>query len=332
MKLILSTSNIMGAGSSVRRSVGSKSNAEFVSSLRSNLDEHSSPEQTNGITNGNGAATPAKLHYKSWTKQSSDGTELHIPNPDASSSGLEEEREQYDITLKLFYLPGGSTDSASRTSQTREAIELVLKELGVPSVDLLIVSFPGIYFDEQEDCPTKISTRGPVEAEPEGIDSIIESWKAVESLREEGLVNKLGVAEFGAERLAMFLEGTTRRPMVNQINLRDCCSVPRDLLTLAKEKGVELLVHNDCSNILPRGTLRELLGPGPDGAGVLAPSSKAGDKRKSLHGEANKNGTNGEVALSGEVQPQWVVKYTAVVKNRGIVENKGYFACAELEG
>lgn len=330
MKLILSTSNIMGAGSSVRRPVGSKSNAEFVSSLRSNLDEQSFHDQTNGNSNGNG--TPSKMHYKSWTKQSADGTELQIPSLETSNPGLEEEREQYDITLKLFYLPGGSNDAASRKTQTREAVSLVLKELGVPSVDLLIVSFPGIYFDEQEDCPSKISTRGPVESEPEGIDSILDSWKAVEALKEEGLVNKLGVAEFGTERLAMFLEGTTRRPMVDQINLRDCCSVPRDLLALAKEKGVELLVHNDCSNILPRGTLRELLGPGPDGAGVLAPSAKAGDKRKSLHGESKANGMNGQAALEGEVQPQWVVKYTAVVKNRGIVENKGYFASAKLEG
>jgi glutamate--cysteine ligase regulatory subunit len=323
----------MGGGSSIHRTFGSKSNAEFVSSLRSNLDEQSSSEHTNGESNGNGngTTTPSKLHYKTWTKLSSDGKELQVPSLELASSGLEEEREQYDITLKLFYLPGGSNDSASRTTQTREAINLVLKELGVSSADLLIVSFPGIYFDEQEDCPSKISTRGPVESEPEGIDNILESWKAVEALKDEGLVNKLGVAEFGAERLAMFLEGTTRRPTVNQINLRDCCSVPRDLLALAKSKGVELLVHNDCSNILPRGTLRELLGPGPDGAGVLAPSTKLGDKRKSLHGEGQTNGVTDQASLQGEVQPQWVVKYTAVVKNRGIVENKGYFACAELE-
>lgn len=321
----------MAAGSSVRRSVGNKSNAEFVSSLRANLTEHSSSNQENGTTNGNGAGPHASLPYKAWMQRSSDGTELQIPRLDSADIGLEEEPEQYDITVKLFYLPGGSNDSSSRTTQTREAVNLVLKELGVSHIDLLIVSFPGIYFDEQEDCPNKISTRGPVESEPEGIDSILESWKAVETLKEEGLVNKLGVAEFGAERLAMFLEGTTRRPVVDQINLRDCCSVPRELMSLAKSKGIELLVHNDCSNILPRGTLRELLGPGPDGVGVLAPSSKVGDKRKSLHGEAQTNGSSGQDTLQGEVQPQWVVKYTAVVKDRGIVENKGYFACAELE-
>jgi glutamate--cysteine ligase regulatory subunit len=174
----------MDGGSSIHRSFGSKSNAEFVSSLRSNLDEQSSYEHTNGETNGNGATPPTKSHYKTWTKLSSDGKELQIPSLELASSGLEEEREQYDITLKLFYLPGGSNDLASRTTQTREAINLVLKELGISSVDLLIVSFPGIYFDEQEDCPSKISTRGPVESEPEGIDNILESLMAVDALKE----------------------------------------------------------------------------------------------------------------------------------------------------
>ena len=50
---------------------------------------------------------------------------------------LQEEREQYDITLKLFYLPGAPTET--REAQTREALDLVLKELGVSSVDLLIL-------------------------------------------------------------------------------------------------------------------------------------------------------------------------------------------------
>lgn len=80
----------------------------------------------------------------------------------------------------------------------------------------------------------------------------------------------------------------------------------------AKAQGIELLTHNDCTDILPPGTLRELLGPGKGGAGVLAASA------------------DGEDGLKGEVVPLWVVKYTAVVRNRGVVENKGYFAAADL--
>ncbi|KAK3673409.1 hypothetical protein LTR78_006642 [Recurvomyces mirabilis] len=323
MKLILSTSNIMGAGSSIRRSTKSKSNSELISSLRSNFEAHYTT--TNGLSNGD--AKPVKANYEVWTNRKENC--LEVPALEFADSALQEEREQYDITSKLFYLPGAKI--AEREKQTREALDLVLQDLHMPSVDLLIVSFPGIYFDEEEDCPDKISTRGPVESEPETMQSQIETWKVLEKLYEEGLVKKLGVAELGHDRLLSFLDRTQIKPSVDQINLRDCCSVPKDLMALAKSRSVELLVHNDCSNILPRGTTRELLGPGEGGAGVLAEPTKTGDKRKSLHGEESTNGdAPGGDALRGEVQPQWVVKYTAVVKNRGVVENKGYFAVAEV--
>jgi len=101
-------------------------------------------------------------------------------------------------------------------------------------------------------------------------------------------------------------------------------------MALAKSRSVELLVHNDCSNVLPRGTVRELLGPGPAGAGILAEPARVGDKRKSLHGEEHHNGRAVD-GVQDEVLPQWVIKYTAVVRNRGVVENKGYFAMAQLK-
>jgi len=314
----------MGAGSSIHRPTKFKSNAELISSLRANFQAQFPP--VNGQANGYGNGVDSKPSYQSWTRQEQE--RLEVPALDFTNSALQEEREQYDITLKLFYLPGAS--AATREAQTREAVGLVLNELHMPSVDLLIVSFPGIYFDEEEDCPDKISTRGPVEAEPEPIDSQIEAWATLEKLHDEGVVKKLGIAELGHDRLKALLDRTTVPPSVDQINLRDCCSVPKELMALAKSSSVELLVHNDCPNILPRGTTRDLLAQGPNGAGVLAEPTKTGEKRKSLHGEESKNGNMMKQGLKGEVQPQWVVKYTAVVKNRGVVENKGYFAAAEL--
>ena len=100
----------------------------------------------------------------------------------------------------------------------------------------------------------------------------------------------------------------------------------KPLLSLAKTNGIELLVHNDSTNVLPRGTLRELLGRGEDGAGVLADGDKTGEKRKVREGEHTRGG------LNGDVEPQWVAKYTAVVQNRGVVESKGYFAVARVQG
>ena len=116
-----------------------------------------------------------------------------------------------------------------------------------------------------------------------------------------------------SKSVARFLKRVQVRPTVNQINIKNCCNVPPPLVKLAKEQGIELLVHSDCTDILSRGTLRELLGPGLQGAGLLAADA----------------GAEGG-GLRGELTPQWVVKYTAVVRDRGVIENKGYFAIAEL--
>lgn len=220
-------------------------------------------------------------------------------------SGLAEERSQYDITVKLFYLPGA--DVKERARYTKDAVSLVLKELGVQDVDLLILSFPGMSFDGdcEYEADRKNSEQGNDEEE-------IESWAAVEELHQQGVAKRLGISEFGSEKLARFLARVKVRPEVDQINVRDCCNVPPPLIKLAKVENIELLTHFDCTNILPSGTLRELLGQGPQGAGVLSESQESRE------------------GLNGDLRPQWVVKYTAVVRDRGVIENKGYFAAAEL--
>ncbi|CAI7677441.1 unnamed protein product [Penicillium manginii] len=323
MKLILSTSNLMQGGrpSVIRQPLTQKSNIELINSLRSNFlasqqfQANGTESRVNGHTNGdananaNGSSSDPKHHqdHRSWTGNVAG--DLYIPAIDFSQPGLSEERDQYDITVKLFYLPG--IPASRRCAHTREAIDLVLKELHVKSIDLLIVSFPGILFDaddDSEDEDNEASTGEPAD----DFDSMVQTWRVLESLHEQGMISQLGVAEFGSERLARFLPHTQVKPSVDQINLKDCCVVPKSLILYAKEEKIQLLTHNDCNDILPVGTTRELLGPGERGAGILASTPEGND------------------GIQGDVEPQWVVKYTAVVKDRGVVENKGYFALADV--
>ncbi|QKX56820.1 uncharacterized protein TRUGW13939_03927 [Talaromyces rugulosus] len=303
MKLLLSTSNIMTAGPSVIRFQTEKSNVELINSLKSNFQ---AAQQSAGY-NENNAAT--------WTKK--DGDTLYIPATDFAQSGLYEDRDQYDITVKLFYLPG--IPASRRCAHTREAIDVVLKELHIDSIDLLIVSFPGMSFDaddepEEEDDEDEGSRTGSGSRASESteqaddFDSMVRTWHALEALAENGKIAQLGVAEFGTERLAKFLTQTRIRPSVDQINVKDCCVVPKSLILYAKTEKIQLLTHNDCTDILPRGTTRELLSPGENNTSSPVPAEN----------------------LQGDIEPQWVVKYTAVVKDRGVIENKGYFALAEV--
>ena len=312
-----------GNSTVIRRPTTEKSNVELINSLRSNfqasqhLNSSIANGNGNGNSNGNGSSN-GTAGYKAWTSQHDNGGTLYIPAHDFSTTGLSEERAQYDITVKLFYLPG--IPVSRRCAHTREAIDLVLKELNVDSIDLLIVSFPGVLFDAEDD-----SDEEDGEGQEEGpsanagnntteddFDSMVQTWHTLEKIKDDGRIAQLGVAEFGSDRLARFLARTNVKPSVDQINLKDCCVVPKSLILYAKQQGIQLLTHNDCMDILPVGTTRELLGPSEHGFGILASTPKGND------------------GIQGEVEPQWVVKYTAVVKDRGVVENKGYFALADV--
>ena len=296
----------MSSGQAVlRRPTFSKSNVELINSLHANFDSYQlRPSDSN-------PATPPK-GLPDWVTQEDD--DIYIPS--WKPTPLAEPRDSYDITAKLFYLPG--IPSSRRCKHTREAIELVLKELGVESIDLLIVSYPGVSFDADDDGEEEASIDEMDSGhsdESEGFEAQIKTWHVLESLHEKGTISQLGLSEFSSTRLERFLSEVKIRPSVDQINVRDCCVVPKTLIMYAKEHNIELLTHNDCTDILPPGTTRELLGPGQEGARIIAARPDAGDA---------------DPGLKGDIEPQWVIKYTAVVKDRGVIENKGYFAVAQL--
>lgn len=294
----------------MRRNGGEKSNQELVNSLRANFiaaqQDYSPPLSATATPSEDGVQatkTPPRPAASIWTRR--ENGDLYIPTIDWSLSGLAEEKSQYDITVKLFFLPGAKLEE--RKQLTNDAINLVLKELGVDSIDLLIISFPGMSFDGdcEWEADKKNSAQGNAAEE-------LATWPVVEELQKRGVVDKLGLAEFGSDKLSKFLASVNVRPVVDQINVKDCCNVPPPLIKLAKQENIELLTHNDCNEILPSGTLRELLGQGPNGAGVISELKRSAD------------------GSSSEITPKWVAKYTAVVHDRGVIENKGYFAAADL--
>ncbi|KAI1370768.1 NADP-dependent oxidoreductase domain-containing protein [Hypoxylon crocopeplum] len=308
-RIILSTGNIILGGPSIIRKPGTyRSNLEFTNSLRSNFSA-AQQDYAAALPNGNGDTSHARQNgHKSrpapeiWTERV-DST-LYVPRIDWASAGLQEDRAQYEITVKLFFLP--TAPAEKRVDYIREALQLVMKELGVSDIDLVIVSFPGISFEG--DCEYEADRKNATMGDD---DEEVTTWGVLEKLYEQGQISQLGIAEFGTEKLRRFLDKVKIRPAVDQINIKNCCNVPPPLTKLAKEKGIELLTHNDCTDVLPSGTLRELLGQGSQGAGVLADGESSGS------------------GIKGDITPEWVVKYTAFVKNRGVIENKGYFASAQ---
>ncbi|KAL9599597.1 MAG: hypothetical protein Q9219_003753 [cf. Caloplaca sp. 3 TL-2023] len=305
---------ISGGPSFVRVPAFEKSNVELVIGLQSNFaaskeasttidDDRNTP-----LVNGYHVASTNRLSLPPWISQ--ENNMLYIPSKNFQDRGLSEERSEYDITVKLFLLPKSSFPDWRLHLQ--EALTAILEELGVDSIDLLIVSFPGISFDADSEARGKCGSASVSVTEAELLEAVVEAWKEVEILNSQGVVLRIGIAEFGQERLLQFLPRIVRRPTVDQINVQGCHVLPESMLQFAKQENLELLTHNDCTNILPQNTLLELLGAGANGAGILASAASE------------------DQGLRGDVTPQWVVKYTAVVRDRGVIENKGYFASVEL--
>ncbi|KAL7268038.1 hypothetical protein RUND412_009353 [Rhizina undulata] len=288
--ILLSTGNIMTAGAQVIRKPSlEKSNTELINSLHENFRAaKAAVVSVNGEEHVEIDVNGRPL--EEWTKTGDDGV-MWVPAPaedDNEEEGLSEDRDQYDITVKLFHLP--HLQPSSRPVHTRTAISHVLRTLAVPSIDLLILSFPTISFDADDISPPSAD-----------LPDLLPTYSVLEELHGNGTIKDLGVSEFSSERLDGFLQQVSVKPKVNQINVRDCCVVPKPLILFAKEKGVELLTHNDEGDILPQKTVEELL------------------KEFAVLGES-----------ASKVLPVWVVKYTAVVRSRGVVENKGYIAMVEV--
>ena len=188
-----------GGPSIIRRSTSEKSNRELTNSLRANFltSKQAFTPEPNGSSEVNGIAkgpqpTVLNHHYPPWTNKQDDT--IFVPAIDFSSSGLSEERSQYDITAKLFFLP--STKTSKTCLHTREAISLVLKELHVPSIDLLIVSFQGVSFDADDDEDEYLEDNQDLEAE--NLKQMVKTWQILEQLHNDGVVAQIGLAEFGS--------------------------------------------------------------------------------------------------------------------------------------
>ncbi|KAF3907736.1 hypothetical protein AA313_de0209041 [Arthrobotrys entomopaga] len=277
--VVFSTGNIITTSRTI--ATLEKSNQELINSLRQNLREI--PEPRRNQTGDSLSSSTAQVGVAPCIQQRNG--DLYVPGL-TESTGLNEERNEYDIT---------GVPISDRCNHTQAALDYVLEELHVTSIDLLIVSFPNISFDAED-----LSSN--TEPSDEEVDEWIQTYRALEKLHSSGKIMRIGLAEFGVPRLSKILPNTHIKPSVDQINVRDCCVVPKPLIHFAKEHKIELLTHNDCTNILPSSSLQHLL-----------------QEDSTLF------------TGFGRIDPQWVIKYTAVIQDRGVVENKGYFANVKIE-
>ncbi|KAG0278737.1 hypothetical protein BGZ95_003278 [Linnemannia exigua] len=242
-------------------------------------------------------------HTLHWSLESAQIQGRAISIADNSTLGpLEEDRSKYEITVKLFFLsPYGSSEPLS-VDHLHNAIQHLESALSIPSIkiDHFILAIPNQVFDENDLDPSEI------EAFTEDVQGLyLPIWKRLSELRQSGQIGRLGVSEFSKQQLEVLKAAATEVgavvPEINQVNLHDCCVLPKGLIEYAKAEGIELLTHGDSSDILPKSTLASLLQP-------HLPATSA-----SL------------------LEPNYVLKYSVLISSRGLISRKGYIVDAGSE-
>ncbi|KAF8980882.1 serine/threonine protein kinase [Entomortierella lignicola] len=219
----------------------------------------------------------------------------HITVADQQSLGpLKDDRSKYDITAKIFFLsPAGAT-----TPISVDQLDLAVQNLGVAlsssdvTIDHFILSIPNQTFDENELDEEELS------AFTSNLQELyLPVWERLSELRKSGKIARLGVAEFSKQQLEILKAAAVAKgvavPEINQVNLHDCCVLPKDLIEYTKAEGIELLTHGDSTNILPKSTLASLLQP------------------------------HLPVASDSTLTPNFVLKYSVLLSGRGLIEKKG---------
>ncbi|KAF9150459.1 hypothetical protein BG015_007738 [Linnemannia schmuckeri] len=244
-------------------------------------------------------------HALSWSLESAQIHGRAITIADSSTLGpLEEDRSKYEITVKLFFLsPHGSSEPLS-VDHLHNAIQHLETALAATStnikIDHFILAIPNQTFDENE------LDSSEIEHFTEDVQSLyLPIWKRLSELRQTGKIGRLGVSEFSKQQLEILKAAAVQVeavvPEINQVNLEDCCVLPKGLIEYAKAEGIELLTHGDSSDILPKSTLASLLQP------HLAATS---------------------VSL---LEPNFVLKYSVLISSRGLISRKGYIVDAGSE-
>ncbi|KAF9932770.1 hypothetical protein BGZ67_004587 [Mortierella alpina] len=242
------------------------------------------------------SAVQESLHYSLNTARVKGDT---ITITDETSLGpLEGDRSSYEITVKMFYLSSSAAGTPLSVEQLSVAIADLESALGLSEIKLdhFILSLPNQTFDENDlDASEIVAFQQEIET------VVLPLWSKLSELRAQGRIGRLGVAEFSKQQLEVLKQVVQREQLVlpeaDQVNLHDCCVLPKDLIQYAKEEGIELLTHGDSSDILPQETFQSLLHPHlPAAARVL--------------------------------KPNFVLKYSAFITCRGLITKKGYIVDA----
>jgi len=145
-----------------------------------------------------------------------------------------ENRKDIKITVKIF----ATSEDPTILSKL---IDKVLDELGLDSVELVILAFP----PSQDGAPVP--------------DSAIQAlWQVLEEQVARRTLLTIGVSDLDTDQLRNLHTWAKVKPLVNHVNLASCCVMPPEMTAFAKENDIQLLTHNDPRDLIPDSQVSRL--------------------------------------------------------------------------
>ncbi|KAI9470597.1 MAG: glutamate-cysteine ligase regulatory subunit [Benjaminiella poitrasii] len=217
-QLVLYTGNVMLTATTANKYWNRKSNTELVQAISDTLKVS--------------LYEPETPSYRYFTENEL----LEVPDIRLSSRIHPDDRDDVEVTAKLFYL-GQDHNQATHIDR---AIYHLQKLLDVKLIDTFIISF------DNNDI---------------NLATIEKSWKDLEAYHEQGVISKLGVSDFDFKTLSDFLqkESVQVKPAIDQIHVSQCSSLPQDLINLGKQHQIEITFNGDTTDILTTEVLTTLL-------------------------------------------------------------------------
>ncbi|XP_063966668.1 glutamate--cysteine ligase regulatory subunit-like [Lytechinus pictus] len=197
---------------------------------------------------------------------------ITLTHPQNTSSQRNVTREEIKVTVKLLIT---KTD----VEEITEALERVLKELEIDKIDVLLLA---------------LSKTPNVIEDSLTFEHLKPLWSELEDEVRKGRIVNLGICDADKTMLEELYEWATVKPIIDQLNQDTCCVIPQDLKEYAKANKIQLLTHNDKSDLLPPEEFQ----------GVLAEFFPGADSERWY--------------------PAWTLRFTVLIRCRGVITTKGY--------
>jgi len=139
-------------------------------------------------------------------------------------------RQDLWITSKLW-------NNAHAPEQVEPALRQTLTDLGIAYLDLFLIHWPVVF------APGVLFAQKSEEFIPLAEQPIIETWKALEACKKQGLVRNIGVCNFAVSKLKALCAQATIQPAMNQIELHPYLQ-QNEMLAFCREHNIQLTAYS----------------------------------------------------------------------------------------